>query len=119
MTTAPSDIEAQKLGNRRLLRPRLLANPNYFGTIPGSPLKPVFELSDDTTWEQVTCVGYNPVLSQLEAVVSIKLPLGYSGDLCTPGSAENVRFFGDFGSGPPDRGVARLQGPDLPGPLRR
>ena len=117
MTTAPNDIEAQKLDNRRLLRPRLLANPNYFGTIPGSPLKPVFELSDDTTWEQVTCVGYNPVLSQLEAVVSIKLPLGYSGDLCTTGSTEYVRFFVDFGSGLTDVGLASIQVHDIPDPL--
>lgn len=116
MTTAPYDIETQKLDHRRLLRPRLLANPNYFGTAPGSPLKPVFELSDDTTWEQLTCVGYNPVLSRFEAAVSIKLPFGYSGDLCTTGSTEYVRFFVDFGSGLTDMGLASIQVHDIPDP---
>ena len=116
MTTAPSEVDAQKLDNRRLLRPRLLANPNYFGTALGSPLKPVFELCDDTTWEQLTCVGYNPVLGQLEAVVSIKLPFGYSGDLCTTGSTEYVRFFVDFGAGLTDVGLASIQVHDIPDP---
>ena len=37
-------------------------------------------------WEQLTCVGYNPDTSKLEAVVAIKLPTGYSGGLCTNGS---------------------------------
>src|SRR5260370_4180600 len=99
MTTTSQDLGGPKIENRRLLRARLLANPNYFGTIADSALEPVFELSGDTTWEELVCLGYNPTLGQLEAVVSIKQPTGYSGDLCTSGSTEYVRFFVDFGAG--------------------
>src|SRR5260370_35047814 len=74
MTTTSQDLGGPKIENRRLLRARLLANPNYFGTIADSALEPVFELSGDTTWEELVCLGYNPTLGQLEAVVSFKPP---------------------------------------------
>ncbi|MDD1750515.1 MAG: hypothetical protein LUO89_11650 [Methanothrix sp.] len=56
-------------------------------------------LRSNTFWEQLTCVGYNPNLSQLEAVVSIKQATGYSGNLCSNGSTEYVAFFVDWGDG--------------------
>jgi hypothetical protein len=49
-------------------------------------------------FEQLGYVGYNPVLDMLEAV-QIKLPCGYGGDLCSPGSTEYVRFYMDYSSG--------------------
>jgi hypothetical protein len=116
MTTTSRDLRGLDLEDRRLLRARLLANPNYYGTIAGSALEPVLELSGDTNWEELTCVGYNPALSQLEAVVSIKQPTGYSGDLCSAGSTEYVRFWVDFGAGLTNVGLTSIQVHDIPDP---
>ncbi len=52
-----------------------------------------------THWEKLVCVGYNPDLSQLEAVVHINQSTGYSGTLCSQGSPEFVRFFIDYHDG--------------------
>jgi hypothetical protein len=116
MATTSRDLGHKNLENRRLLRARLLANSNYFGTIPDSPLEPVVELSGDTNWEELTCLGYNPALGQLEAVVSIKQPTGYSGVLCSAGSTEYVRFFVDFGAGLTNVGLTSVQVHDIPDP---
>jgi hypothetical protein len=35
-----------------------------------------FDASGITAWEELTCVGFNPQASQLEAVVSVKQPNG-------------------------------------------
>lgn len=50
-----------------------------------------------TDWEELMCVGYNPELSQLMAIVSIKRETGYNSNLCSSGSTEYVRFFIDWG----------------------
>ena len=55
--------------------------------------------ASNTFWEELTCIGYNPLLSQLEGVISIKQATGYSGNLCSTGSMEFVRFFVDWGDG--------------------
>ncbi len=77
----------------------LAKNANYFGNIPGSKLKPIFKLISDTSYEQLTCVGYNPYTENMEATFSIKKPAGYSGNLCQAGSFEHVRFYLDFHDG--------------------
>ena len=75
-----------------------------------------------TFWERLDCVGYNPQLGQLEAVVALRRPTGYSGDLCTKGSKEYVRFFVDWhdGLGLRDVGVTSFAAHDIsdapPGP---
>ena len=73
-----------------------------------------------TLWEQVVCVGYHPQSAELEAVVTVKLAIGYSGGLCTAGSPEYVRFFVDYGTGFEDAGVASFRAHDIsdapPGP---
>jgi hypothetical protein len=56
-------------------------------------------IQNHTYWEEVICVGFNPQLVQLEAVVSIKRTTGYNGGLCSNGSTEYVRFFIDWGNG--------------------
>ena len=33
-------------------------NPNYFGNFGTSPLKAIKVIQNDTTYEQVTCLGY-------------------------------------------------------------
>jgi hypothetical protein len=68
----------------------------------------------DTAWEELTCVGFNPALDELVAVVSIKQTSGYQGGLCVNGSTEYVRFFVDWGGGLTDVGLASFQAHDIP-----
>jgi hypothetical protein len=99
----------------RLQFPTLIAkNPNYFGNFPELKLQPVLELSNDTTFEELTCVGYNPERGILEAVIQVKQPTGYLGNACTPGSFEYIRFFVDTGSGFTDAGLAAINVHDIP-----
>ncbi|RYE22429.1 MAG: hypothetical protein EOP51_13285 [Sphingobacteriales bacterium] len=79
----------------------LLQNPNYFGTLAEShPLykqyKAVNIIKGNPSYEQVTCVGYNPQMKTLTAIVKINQNGGYSGGACTPGSKEYVRFYIDY-----------------------
>ena len=53
----------------------------------------------NTTFESLSCVGYNPTFKQLTATINIKRPSGYSGGLCTDGSFEYVRFYMDYQDG--------------------
>jgi hypothetical protein len=71
------------------------------------------DLEGDTTYEQLTCAGYNPQTRTLEAVVSIKLNAGYSGGLCTAGSYEYVSFFAFFGGVWNALGTAQVNVHDL------
>jgi len=90
----------------RLQFPKLIAkNPNYFGNFPEVKLPPVLQLSNDTVFEELTCVGYNPDRGLLEAVIHVKESSGYSGNDCTPGSFEYIRFFVDTGGGFADAGL--------------
>jgi hypothetical protein len=99
----------------RLQFPKLIAkNPNYFGTFPEVKLPPIFPLSNDTTFEELTCVGYNPDQGILEAVIQVKQATGYLGNECTPGSFEYIRFFVDTGTGFVDAGLAAVNVHDLP-----
>lgn len=78
---------------RRQFRDLILSNPNYFGTVPGSIMKPILPLAGNTTYEELGCVGYNPETEQLHAVVVVKQPSGYTTGLCGAGSPEYVRFY--------------------------
>ena len=75
-----------------------------------------------THWEELECLGYNPELSRVEAIVNIKQSGGYSGNLCSLGSPEYVRFFIDYndGSGFQDLGVSSFRAHNIsdapPGP---
>lgn len=71
--------------------------------------------NSNTTWEELTCVGYNPSKGKLQAIVSIKQASGYSGGLCSNGSKEYVRFFVDFkdGSGFQDMGYTSFKVADI------
>jgi hypothetical protein len=50
----------------------------------------------NTTYEEVICAGLNTASDILGAVVYIKKPSGYSGDLCKTGSTEYVAFWADW-----------------------
>ena len=47
----------------------------------------------NTKYEELHCVGLNYDLDQLVATLTVKLPCGYSGDLCAKGSYEYVAFW--------------------------
>jgi hypothetical protein len=53
----------------------------------------------NTTYEELVCVGYQPQLKQLNAVVHLNLSNGYLGDVCTAGSQEYVKFFASTDDG--------------------
>lgn len=93
--------ELQKLSS---IRHTALAS-KYFGAS--------IELSGNTHWEELACVGYYPEKTLLEAVVEVKQSSGYSGGLCTTGSFEYVRFFIDYGSGFQDVGFTSFKAHDI------
>jgi hypothetical protein len=103
---------------RHNLRALLLANPNYFGNVTGSSFKAVLNIQQDTAYESIGCVGYNPQLEQLRATINIKQNSGYSGDICTGGSEEYVRFYlsNDGGATWQDQGLRAINVFDTPGP---
>src|SRR5215470_10882825 len=102
---------------RARFRPLLLTNPNYFGNLKDSAFKPVKTILSNTTYEELKCVGFQPQLNRLEAVVWIKQAAGYSGDICHAGSPEYVRFFLSFDNGATwlDQGMASFTAYDIPG----
>ncbi len=70
----------------------------------------------NTTYEKIGCVGFQPDFNRLEAVVYIKQPVGYGGDICSAGSKEYVRFFLSFDNGSTwdDQGVTSFTAYDIP-----
>ena len=103
---------------RKNMKALLLANPNYFGNLKESEFTPVLSISGDTTYEDIGCVGFNPQLSRLEAVVYINQTTGYDGDVCTGGSQEFVRFYLSYDGGTTwqDQGLTSFTVYDVPGP---
>ena len=57
----------------------LTQNLNYFGNLEGVDLEPATKIVANVTYEQLTCVGYNPEKGVLEATIAVKRPDGYSG----------------------------------------
>jgi len=78
--------------------------------------KKIMPIRNSIHWEELTCLGYDPLLSKLEAIVSIKRSTGFSGNLCTKGTTEYVRFFVDWGdgSGFRDVGLTSFKAADIP-----
>lgn len=107
---AEAKVPVERVHFKRLLT----ENINYFGNIPTSQLKPVKKIIANTEFEELTCVGYNPDAKCLEATIAIKLPFGYSGNLCQFGSTEYVRFFVNYGTGWEDAGLSGVQVNDIP-----
>lgn len=92
----------------------LATNPNYFGNLANSSFPIVKKIIGNTSYEEITCVGYNPDRSELEATIHIKRPTGYGGVLCSSGTVEYVRFFLDYGGGWEDQGVMGVNVHDIP-----
>src|SRR5688500_4329396 len=107
---AGSRVERERAQFKQLLA----SNPNYFGNLAGSPFKQVKKIASNTSYEEISCVGYNPDRAELEATVHIKRPTGYGGNLCSDGTVEYVRFFLDYGAGWEDQGVMGFNVHDIP-----
>jgi hypothetical protein len=96
----------------------ILANPNHFGNMPELGLPVVKAILQQTTYEELTCIGLHPEGTRLEAVVNIKRSSGFGGGTCTAGSIEYVRFFVQRPGGWHDLGVSTFTSHDLAaGPL--
>lgn len=106
-------LEAEREGYLSLL----LENPNYFGNLDGSIFQPVKPIKSNTSYEELICVGLQPQLDRLEAVLQVKGPAGYGGGICAAGSHEFVRFFVDLHDNGifHDVGVASVNVHDIPG----
>lgn len=94
----------------------LLTNPNYFGNLVGSELKPILPIQGNTYYEELSCIGYQPQQRYLEGVVYIYQPSGYGTDICGPGSTEYVRFYlsYDHGLSWDDQGMTSFQAFNVP-----
>jgi hypothetical protein len=115
MATAFDRLPAGEVPRERGSFTSLLAqNPNYFGNLPDSPFPVQLELIGNVSFEELTCVSYNPDRRVLEATISIKRPTGYLGNLCATGSREYIRFFVDDGAGFKDAGLAGIEVHDIP-----
>ncbi|MGP8319842.1 MAG: hypothetical protein ACT6FD_03500 [Methanosarcinaceae archaeon] len=71
-------------------------NPNYFGNLKLSPFEPVKPMHNNTSFEELMCIGFNPQFDRLEAVVHVKKSSGYGGNICSDGSKEFIRFYVDW-----------------------
>ena len=109
---APSELRFHQ--ERTQFKSLLLANPNYFGNLKESGFQVVKKIVSNTSYEQLTCIGFSPNLNLLEATIQIKLASGFSGELCGPGSTEYVRFYIDYGGGWQDLGAAGFNTHDIP-----
>ncbi|HVF51140.1 MAG TPA: hypothetical protein VNA19_13690 [Pyrinomonadaceae bacterium] len=92
----------------------ITANPNHFGSFPTLSPPASSPIKFNTKYEEMSCLGYDPRLKMLQATVKIKLPNGYSGNLCTGGSTEYVRFYIDYGGGWQDVGYVGFNVHDIP-----
>jgi len=106
---------------RQKLRALLLSNPNYFGRVPSVTFNTVLNIKEDTTYECISRVSYDPVFNELRASIDIKQPFGYSHDVLVDGSKEFVRFYVSYDGGLNwlDQGVRSIEVFDagLPRPL--
>lgn len=107
-------IEDERANFRQLLA----KNPNYFGNQPQYDAEPVEVIEENTTYEELLCVGYEPDIERLEAVVHVKRTYGYGGDICSSGSPEFVRFYKENRDDPKkdwdDLGLRHFTAYDIP-----
>ncbi len=84
-SAAPPNV-AKLEPEREHFQTLVLGNPNYFGNLEGHPSKLVKKLQQDTSYEELVCVGLNPDHDRLEAVLDVKREFGYGGNICAAGS---------------------------------
>lgn len=75
--------------------PNLMAeyklNPKFSGIVKN--VEAIIAQQFNTEYEELHCVGLNYNLDTLVATLTVKLPSGYCGGLCTKGSYEYVAFW--------------------------
>ncbi|GIU71368.1 MAG: hypothetical protein KatS3mg003_0847 [Candidatus Nitrosocaldaceae archaeon] len=111
-------FEIKKIEPERLeFKALLLKNPNYFGNVKDIAIEPVKPKQNDTRYEELTCIGYNPKFERLEAIVHIKRSYGYGSSICGNGTPEYVRFFIDWNNDGnwEDLGVVSFRAYNIPG----
>lgn len=113
---AGGKIPARTEKFRREFRALLLQNPNYFGNLAASGFPAAVEFAGSTTYEQIGCVGFQPQLNRLEAVVFLNQSSGYGGNICSAGTPEYIRFYLSFDGGASweDQGVTSFAAYDIP-----
>jgi hypothetical protein len=101
---------------RAQFRSLLMSNPNYFGNLTDSQFDAVLKIQANTFYENICSVGFQPQFDRLEAVVHVKQPTGYGGDICSQGTPEYVRFFmsTDNGASWDDLGLTGFTAYDIP-----
>lgn len=110
------EVESERVQFKQLI----VMNPNYFGTFPEVEIEPIKPMKVNTKYEELRCIGFYPEQDLLEVIIDVKLPYGYKGDLCSPGSFEYVRFFvdwdgdGDFTDADEDVGIGSVNVHDIP-----
>lgn len=112
--TSVAHLPVERTGYRSLL----LSNANHFGNLPDSFGKPTIKLVGNSTYERITCVGFQPKGQRVNAVVRLNQSAGYSGNICTAGSQEYVRFYLSLDNGATwlDQGVTSFTAHDIPLP---
>lgn len=50
----------------------------------------------DVSFEEVRCIGLNTAIDTLGAVIHVKKPSGFNGNMCQKGSMEHVAFWADW-----------------------
>jgi hypothetical protein len=109
ITEASKAVKAATDAPKKLeVSPGLLAGINLADII-----KQIDLLIGDTSFEQLTCAGYNPQTRTLEGVIQVKQSSGFSGSLCTAGSTEYVSFFAFVGGAWQSLGTATVKVYDL------
>jgi hypothetical protein len=110
-TTAVLELPPERSQFRALLA----LHPDAFGSMAKPGTKAPFAISNATFYEELACLGFQPELRRLEAVVLIKRPNGFLGGLCSNGSTEYVRFYLSYDDGATwlDLGQEQFQAYDL------
>lgn len=72
-----------------------------------------FAKNFNVSYEELSCVGYNPETEELTAIIKIKRSFGYNGNLCSNGSFEYVRFYVNYGGGYQDVGYVGVNVHDI------
>ncbi|ADI28948.1 hypothetical protein [Methylotenera versatilis] len=115
--TFKRQIVSAEISKLRSNFPKLIVgNPNYFGNLSGADfLQPIQQIQGNTHYENLGCLGLQPQFNLLKAVVYINQDSGYSGQLCSAGSQEYVRFYLSFDDGVTwiDQGVTSLNVHDV------
>ncbi len=95
---------------RKNLRSLLIENPNYFGSLSENSLRAVLHIEQDTTYECLSEVDFNPRLDSIGATIQIRQSKGYSRGKRPAKSQEFVRFYLSLDNGESwfDQGVCTL-----------